>query len=144
MRIVRDATPGLGDPDHLEQLDGTCVRRLTVQLEVQLNASVICLPMVRTGFSEVIGSWNHHRNAVAADLADLGFVELEEVVASKRTSPETMRPGGTGISLSRERALIALAATALADQAEGFAFLDVIRDSIYGLDQTFFGVEVGP
>ncbi len=55
-----------------------------------------------------------------------------------------MRPGGMGISLSRDEGADALAAAALAHQGQRFTFLDVVGDAVHGLDYTFLSVEVGP
>ena len=58
VRIVADALVGLGDADRVEQLDrlrARAVRR--VARPCTSSVSSIWLPMVKTGFSAVIGSW---------------------------------------------------------------------------------------
>ena len=85
-----------------------------------------------------------HRDAVTANLADLVFVELEEVLALEEHLTGNDAAGRDRDQLEEGEGADALAAAALAHECEGFAFLDVVGDAVHGLDQAFFGIEVGP
>ena len=58
---------------------------------------MICRPIVRTGFSEVIGSWN----TMPISLPRTRRISSSESVIRSRpanmTSPPVMRPGGSGM-----------------------------------------------
>ena len=45
--------------------------------------SVICVPMVSTGFSEVIGSWKDHGDFFAADEPHLVGFECQQIAPFK-------------------------------------------------------------
>ena len=85
-----------------------------------------------------------HRDAVAADLADLVLVQLQEVFALEEdfAGDDVARRDGDEPQ-EGERA-DALAAAGLTHEAERLAFLDVVGDAVDGLDDALFGVEVGP
>ena len=57
VRIVLDALLGRRDAHEAQHVDGPRDRGLVVELHVRLDALDELVPMVKTGFSEVIGSW---------------------------------------------------------------------------------------
>src|SRR6266545_1144487 len=72
------------------------------------SASLICRPIVKTGFSEVIGSWKIIAMSFPRTLRMSSSLSLSRSRPSKMTWPETMRPGGCGISRISDRALTLL------------------------------------
>ena len=59
VRILLQPARRIGDADQAQQLDRALVRRGAIACRDAAPAvSVICRPIVSTGFSEVIGSWN--------------------------------------------------------------------------------------
>src|SRR4051794_9845724 len=69
------------------------------------SVSVIWRPIVRTGFSEVIGSWN----TMPISLPRIRRISSSESVIRSRpanhTSPPVMRPGGSGMRRMTDNAL---------------------------------------
>ena len=57
VRVVVDALAGARDADPLEQLDRPLARLLVGRPSCSWICSTIWSPILRTGFSEVIGSW---------------------------------------------------------------------------------------
>ena len=96
---------------------------------------------VKTGFSDVIGSWKIIEIAVAADVAHLLVGELEQVAAVEQDL------AGDGASRPLDEAHHrqrgdALAAARFADHAERLAVPDLEADAVDGLDRAVLGEEV--
>ena len=59
-------------------------------------ASAIWSPTVKTGLSEVIGSWKIIEISLPRIVAHLLLRELEQIFALVQIWPPTIRPGGVG------------------------------------------------
>src|SRR5437879_2120035 len=85
-----------------------------------------------------------HRDLVAADVANLFVVELDEVVAVEDDLTRYDAAGRDRKQAQDAEGADAFAAAALADNREGLTLVDVVGDTVYGLYYTFLGVEVDP
>src|SRR6266699_3354716 len=73
-----------------------------------------------------------HRDLVAADVANLFVVELDEVVAVEDDLTRYDAAGRDRKQAQDAEGANAFAATALADDREGFTLVDVVGDTVYG------------
>jgi len=83
--------------DLREDLDGAAMRVSLLTRSCAWITSITCMPIVNTGFSDVIGSWKHHADVVAADPADLFPRELQQVAAAIENFAGDDLSGGSGI-----------------------------------------------
>ena len=74
----------------------------------RINASAICLPMVITGLSEVIGSWKIIEMSLPRTRRISSSLILSRSRPPSFTVPETMRPGGSGIRRISDSAVMLL------------------------------------
>ena len=72
------------------------------------SASSIWKPMVRTGFSEVIGSWKIIDTSPPRSLRSSDRFIFIRLLPLYRASPWTIRPGGDGMSPRMESMLTLL------------------------------------
>ena len=135
---------GLRDADHLQQLDRALRRGLLVHLQVQLERLGDLAPDRQHRVERRHRLLEDHRDLVAADVPDLVLVHLEEVFALEEDlAADDLARRVRDQPQDRERA-DALAAAALADEAERLARLDVVGDAVDGLDDALFREEVRP
>ena len=81
------------------------------------SVSVICLPILNVGFSDVIGSWKIIAMSFPRTSSSSCSASFVESLPSKTTEPSTILAGGFGIRPMIERALPTSAA-GLAHDAE--------------------------
>ena len=81
---------------------------LAVMFRWSSSVSVNCLPMVSTGLSDVIGSWNTIPMSLPRTFRICALESCRRSRPSKMTSPATILPGGSGISPMIESALTLL------------------------------------
>src|SRR5262249_48383363 len=70
--------------------------------------SLICAPMLSTGLSEVIGSWKIIEMSLPRTARICASSSLVRSRPSSSIAPETMRPGGSGMSRITESAVMLL------------------------------------
>ena len=97
------------------------------------STSATCLPIVTTGLSEDIGSWNTIAMSRPRMSRIWSFDSVRRSVPSNRIEPETSHPRLGQQSHDRERR-DALAAAGLADDADRLARVDGERDAVDGAD----------
>ena len=74
----------------------------------RISASAICLPMVITGLSDVIGSWKIIEISLPRTLRISSSLIFSRSRPPSFTEPETMRPGGSGIRRISDSAVMLL------------------------------------
>ena len=78
------ASPGSGMPTSAEDLDRAPVRLLLRRLSCAWMTSVTCIPIVKTGLSEVIGSWKTMLISLPRILRISSQRQLQQVAAPDR------------------------------------------------------------
>ena len=87
MRIVVDAALRVGDSDHPQRLDRALAGLARARSsDAAGRPRAIWLPIVKTGLSEVIGSWKIIAILRAANRAHLGLGQLRQVACPRRES----------------------------------------------------------
>ena len=74
----------------------------------RISASAICLPMVITGLSDVIGSWKIIEISLPRTRRISSSLIWRRSRPPSLTEPETMRPGGSGMSRISDSAVMLL------------------------------------
>ncbi len=142
MRVVLDALGGVGDADHLEQLDGALERLLLGVAAMQAQALAQLAPDGVDRVERGHGVLENHRNVVAANLLHLGLGHLEQRVAAvadvaaldlSRGHVDEAHDGELGDGLAGAR---------LAHDAQGLAAVERVAHAVHGLDDAVLGVEV--
>src|SRR5215218_10086974 len=82
-----------------------------------------------------------HRDLIAADALHLTLADLQEIAAAQLDGPALDRALGVGDEAEDRERRDALAAPALADDAERRAFGDLERDAIDGAEHAPLGAE---
>ena len=101
-------------------------------------------PMVRTGFSEVIGSWKIIEISLPRIVAHLGLARAaRDRVPSILIEPPTMRPGGLGTRRSSDKRRHRLAAAGLADDRQRLAAAHRERHVVDRFDDARRGEQIG-
>ncbi len=142
VRVVVEAVAGFRDADHLEQLRRTLGAAEWSIFRCSSSASVSWRPMVSTGLSEVMGSWKIMAMRLPRIWRISSSSSLRRSSPSKMISPATILPGRIGDEPHDRECGDALAAAGLADEAEGLALFDVIRDAVDRVDDAVLGEEL--
>ena len=104
--------------------------------------STICSSIVRTGLSEVIGSWK----IIAMSRPRMSRTSSSRSSTmfwpSNMTRPPSIRPAGFGQQAHDRQVRHALAAAGLADEPEPLALLELEADPVDGVDRPLVGAEL--
>jgi hypothetical protein len=94
-----------------------------------MNISEIWLPMVNTGFNDVIGSWK----IMAIRLPRIRRIccgdKSNRFIPSKWMRPSTILPGGSGISCITDWAVTLFPAAGFADNTQHLAGFQMVKDT---------------
>ena len=116
----------------------SCVHRSCARI-----TSVTCMPIVNTGFSDVIGSWK----TMLMSLPRIARISSHESFSRSRPLKQNLAGDDPARRIGNEAQDAqrgdALARAGLADEAEHFALPDVEIDAVDGLGDAGLGVEVG-
>ena len=142
VRVVLDALLGVGDADHLEQLDGALARLLLGVAAVKPEALPQLAPDGVDGVQRRHRVLEDHGDVVAADVLHLALAHGEKRLAAVAdvTALDLSR-GHVDEAHDRQRG-DRLARSRLADDAEGLAAVEGVRDAVDCLDHAVLGVEV--
>ena len=144
VRILVDALFGVGDADHLQQSRWCRSRAWLLFMPMwSWSASLIWRLIVRTGLSEVIGSWKIIAMSLPRIDAHLLVRHLQDIVALEEDLAGDDLARRAGDQAHDREPGHALAAARLADDAERFARHDVERDIVDRLDDAVLGLELG-
>ena len=146
MRILLHPRRGIGDAHFCEHL--ACARARGL-LRVAAGScarmtSISCMPIVKTGFSEVIGSWKIMLMSLPRTLRISSHEQLQQIAPAEQdlaADDPARRVGNEPQDAERGDAL---AGARLADEAEHLARQDVEIDAVHRLGDAGLGVEVGP
>ena len=124
VRILLEPALGVGDADQLQQLERARARAGLVMPRWMNSGSMICSPIVRTGLSEVIGSWK------IIEMSRPRTSRISSSESSSRLRPSNrMRPEGRGgvcaARPGRGGGGDRLAAAGFADDGDDLAAVDV-------------------
>ena len=122
---------GSGNADDHEAVDGALHGGLLSRVPgAGSSVSPICRPMVRTGLSDVIGSWKIIEMSLPRILRISASVFSKQVRRPGNGRHLHCGPGGSGISRKIGHGSHRLAAARLADDRQNLAFLDVERQPV--------------
>ena len=115
---------GVGDADHRISSTARSSAALRFMARWISSTSPICSPTGITGLSDARGLLEDHRDAVAADLAQLRVRQREQVAAVEHDAARLHAAGPRDEPQDRQRR-DALAAAGLADDAQDLAAVHV-------------------
>ena len=142
VRVVLDARGGGRNADHLQQLDGALRGGAPVHVHVELERLGDLAADGEHGIEGGHRLLEDHGDAVAADVADLVLVDLEEVFALEPDFAVDDAAGRRRDEAQEGEGGDALAAAALADEADGLALVEVVADAVDRLDDAVVSEEV--
>ena len=133
--IAVRASLGLGNADAAQHLDGlahgACAARRPGAAAI---ASAIWCPTVKSGLSDVIGSWKIIEMSLPRMRLHLALGEIEQVAPVEADRAADDAPGRIGDEAQNRKGGDALAATGLAHHAQRLAAAHGIGHPVDGLD----------
>ena len=107
------------------------------------SVSVICRPIVSTGFSEVIGSWNTMPMSPPRTFAHLGIREFIRSRPANTNLTSRDASGRIGDQPQDRQRADRLARAAFADDGDGLAGIDGVGDAVDRAHDSRTGAELG-
>ncbi len=142
MRIVVQARVGAGNADHLQQLHGTLARLLLVHVQVQFERLGDLAPDRQHRVERGHRILEDHGDAVAANLAQLVFAQLEQVLTVKPHFAVHDLAGWLWNQANERHDAHALARAGLAHDRHGLALVDRVRNPIHCMDDAVLREEL--